>query len=201
MSSDDDLRDTPSPTRSSDNDDEHNEMQNQTRETLHRKSHHKDRDRQRESSALVVTPPRNNITRRELESNREREKQTNAYLIGKKRKINDGDEDKIKSIVKKYVLPKAKFMDGEGLQPGVIKLKYQRGMGVPPIGETHDYPDFTSRKRGISQVVLENMEYDDRRVEKKVEFWLTWRGTVGNCIRQHRNTVSTSMKTSIIKGM
>ena len=92
-------------------------------------------------------------------------------------------------------------MDGEGLQPGIMKMRCQKGLGVPPIGETHDYPDFTSRTRGISQVVLEIMEYDDRPVEKKVAFWLTWSGTVGNCIRAHRNTVSTNMKSSIIKGM
>ena len=92
-------------------------------------------------------------------------------------------------------------MDGEGLQPGVIKMKCQKGLGVPPIGETHDYADFTSQTRGISHVVLENMQYGDRPVEKKVAFWLTWSGTVGNCIRAHRNTVSTNMKSSIIKGM
>ena len=194
MSTNDGLKNTSS------DDDSDNERQLQTRGTPKKLSQHKDRDRQRESTALVVSPPRN-LQRRQHERDIEREKQENAYLIGKKRKINSGDEDKIKSIVKKYVLPKAKFMDGEGLQPGIIKMKCQRGLGVPPIGETHDYADFTSQTRGISHVVLENMQYGDRPVEKKVAFWLTWSGTVGNCIRAHRNTVSTNMKSSIIKGM
>ena len=91
-------------------------------------------------------------------------------------------------------------MAGEGLQPGIIRMHSPRGNGVPPIGQTHDFPDFTSGTRGISQVVLENMLLQDKPVEKKVAFWLTWSKTIGNCIKAHRNTVSSNMKNAIIKG-
>ena len=69
----------------SSDDDSDNERQLPTKGTP-KLSQQKDRDRQKESTALVVSPPRI-IPRRELVINREREKQENAYLIGKKEKL------------------------------------------------------------------------------------------------------------------
>ena len=139
---------------------------------------------------------------RELDNERsdtKLEKQKKSYISGKKRRTRDGDEDMVKEVVKKHIISRAKFLEGEGLEPTVVQIRMEKEGGYPPIGKNHDYPDFVNPK-GLYSTILEQMNLTHKPIEKKVAFWLTWRKTVGNCIKAHRNSVTSRMKHAILKG-
>ena len=155
------------------------------------------------SRTLTNRHERNTVTplriRDEGRSDTELEKQKNAYISGKKRKAHDGEEDTVKEVVKKHIISRAKFLEGEGLEPTVVRIQMEKEGGYPPIGKNHDYPDFVNPK-GLYSTILEQMNLTHKPIERKVAFWMTWRKTVGNCIKAHRNSVTSKMKDAILKG-
>ena len=149
----------------------------------------------RERNRVTVVVARNNSVGEDL-----KRRQKEAYVSGKRRKIFVGEENQIKDCVRKHIISKAKFLDGEGLEPSILRIRFEREGGVPPIGETHDYPDLTAKK-GMYHTILEQLQLHNRSIEKKVAFWMTWSKTIGNYFKQHRNAVTSKMKSAIIKGM
>ena len=131
----------------------------------------------------------------------EDEKQLLAYTSGKRRKEISDEENAVKDVVKKHIISRATFLEGEGLEPNIVRIQMKRrGRGHPLIGENHDFPDLVNPK-GIYRTILKHMKLSGAPIEKKVMFWVTWRKTIGNCIKVHRNAVTSKMKNAILKGM
>ena len=127
------------------------------------------------------------------------DRQIFAYMNAKGRTIKSGDEDKVKDCVKKHIISRAKFLQGEGLEPNIVRIQMERERGRPLIGLHHNFPDLVNPK-GMYRTILDEMKILKKDIEKRVQFWVTWRKTIANCIKVHRNAVTSKMKNAILKG-
>ena len=110
------------------------------------------------------------------------DRQIFAYMNAKGRNIKSGDEDKVKDVVKKHIISRAKFVQGEGLEPNIVRIQMEREKGRPLIGLHHNFPDLVNPK-GMYRTILEQMQLSGASIEEKVAFWVTWRKTIGNYIK------------------
>ena len=127
------------------------------------------------------------------------DKQIYAYMTGKGKNFKIKDEEKVKDCMKKHIISRAKFLEGEGLEPNIVRIKMEREKGRPLIGLHHNFPDLVN-PTGMYRTILHEMGVLKDHIEKRVQFWVTYRKTIGNCIKLHRNAVSSKMKNAILKG-